>query len=218
MAFDAAYLLLRDENARGGSQCWTYRDTVTPAAISAAAYLAIAAGMRVGDRVEYTRANSQSAPTSVTSVSQHVCTSVDSTTGYPTLSDAITSSATSDAVSIALAASATTDGMDITITVEDGLGNTIAAVHQLEVYMSEAATGAGLTADTYSGDLTATTGSIQETVTSKKHWRVQTAATGIFAATLVDSGNPADQYVVVKDPNSSGVFVSEVSGTNWEGV
>ena len=50
MAFDAAYLLLRDENARGGSQCWTYRDTVTPAAISAAAYLAIAAGMRVGDR------------------------------------------------------------------------------------------------------------------------------------------------------------------------
>lgn len=121
-------------------------------------------------------------------------------------------------VTIALAASATTDGMDITITVRDGRGAAVAAVHVLDFYMSESSAGVGLTADTYSGDLTATTGAILTAWTAKKHWRVNTAATGIFAATLVDSANPADQYVVVKKPVSAGVTVSAVSGTNWQGV
>ena len=119
---------------------------------------------------------------------------------------------------IALAASATTDGMDITITVKDSKGDTVAAVHQLEFWMSEAATGIGLTGDTYSGDLTATAGAIRSALTAKKHWSVVTAATGIFAATLVASANPADQYVAVKNPVGAGLSVSAVSGTNWEGV
>lgn len=119
---------------------------------------------------------------------------------------------------VAIAASSTTDGMDITVTVKDAEGNTVAGVHNLEMYMSEAATGIGITADTYSGDLTATTGAIISALTAKKHWSVVTAATGIFAATLVASANPADQYVVVKKPLGSGVVVSAASGTNWEGA
>jgi hypothetical protein len=119
---------------------------------------------------------------------------------------------------IALAASSTTDGMDITITVKDAGGDTVAAVHALEFWMSEDDGGVGLTADTYSGDLTASTGAILSALTAKKHWTVATADTGIFAATLVDSANPADQYVAVKKPLGSGVVVSEVSGTNWEGA
>lgn len=123
-----------------------------------------------------------------------------------------------DTVTIAIAASATTDGMDITVTVKDGRGNTVAGVFELEMWMSEAATGIGLTADAYSGDLTATTGAILSALTAKKHWKVVTAATGIFAATLVDTANPADQYVVVAKPMTGRLIVSAVSGTNWEGA
>jgi hypothetical protein len=122
--------------------------------------------------------------------------------------------------SIALAASATTDGMTITITVLDAAGVAVAAVHQLEFWMSEAATGIGLTADAYSGDLTivATFGAILSAHTAKKHWSVVTNADGIFKATLVDSANPADQYVAVKKPLGAGLIVSAASGVNWEGV
>ena len=121
-------------------------------------------------------------------------------------------------VTIALAASSTTDGMDITVTVVDGYGNTVTGVRELEIYMSEAATGIGITGDTYSGDLTATTGAIISALTAKKHWKVVTAATGIFEATLVASANPADQYVVCKRPITSTLVVSAASGTNWEGA
>lgn len=121
-------------------------------------------------------------------------------------------------VTIGLAASATTDGMDITITMKDAAGNTITGVHNLEIWMSEAATGIALTGDAYSGDLTATAGAILSAHTAKKHWSVVTATTGIFSATLVDSANPADQYVVVRKPVGAGVVVSAASGTNWEGA
>jgi len=122
------------------------------------------------------------------------------------------------AVSIALAASSTTDGMDITVTVQDAQGATIADVFTLDLWMSEASTGIGLTADTYSGTLTAGTGAILDTHTAKKHFVVQTAATGVFVGTLVDSANPADQYVAVRHPLTGRNVVSAVSGTNWEGA
>lgn len=121
-------------------------------------------------------------------------------------------------VTIGLAASATTDGMDITITAKDAAGNTVAAVHNLEIWMSEAATGIGLTADTYSGDLTASVGAILSAHTAKKHWSVVTAATGIFTATLVDSANPTDQYVAARKPLGGALVVSAASGTSWQGA
>lgn len=121
-------------------------------------------------------------------------------------------------VTIALAASATTDGMDITITVVDADGTAIAAAHALEVWISESSAGVGLTADSYSGTVTASTGAILTAYTAKKHFSVVTAATGIAVMTAVDSVNPADQYVCVKNPNTGKVIVSAVSGTNWEGA
>lgn len=121
-------------------------------------------------------------------------------------------------INIALSASATTDGMDITITVQDGAGTAIDAVHLLEVWVSEAATGIGLTADTASGDLTWGTGTEWEEITSKKHYRVLTDVNGVAVATLVDSANPTDQYIAVKHPLSGKIIVSSASGTNWEGA
>lgn len=119
---------------------------------------------------------------------------------------------------IALAASSTTDGMDITITAKDRNGATLARVFDFVMYMSEASTGLGLTADTYSGDLTAGTGVILGALTAKKAWRVQTGAAGTFVATLVASANPADQYVVVSHPVTGDLTVSAASGTNWQGA
>lgn len=121
-------------------------------------------------------------------------------------------------VDVDIAASSTTDGMDITVAVKDKDGNTIAAPHALDMWMSEAATGIGLTGDTYSGDLTATAGAIVAVGTAKKSWKIMTAATGIFTGTLVASANPADQYVAVVNPATGRVVVSDVSGTNWEGA
>ena len=121
-------------------------------------------------------------------------------------------------VNIALAASATTDGMDITITVQDEDGVAITDVFHLEWWISEAATGIGLTADSYSGDVTTGTGTEMEEVTSKKHFRGLTDANGVLVATAVDSANPTDQYVAVKHPVSGEVIVSAASGTSWEGV
>ena len=119
---------------------------------------------------------------------------------------------------IGLAASGTTDGMAITITAKDAAGATVAATIPFEWYISESTTGQGLTADSYSGTVTASTGAILTALTAKKHFLAVTAATGIFVATAVDSANPADQYVVAVRPDHTGIVVSAASGTNWEGA
>lgn len=121
-------------------------------------------------------------------------------------------------VTIALAASATTDGMTITVTVVDRTGTAIAKPFPLLLWLSEAATCANVTGDTYSGTLTATTGVLLQTITAKKTFMVQTAATGVFVGTLVDSANPTDQYVCVTHPITGTPIESAVSGTNWEGI
>ena len=115
---------------------------------------------------------------------------------------------------IGLAAGAA-NTMTITVTVVDANGATVTGVHQLEMWMSENTGGAGLTGDTYSGDLTASTGAILSAHTAKKHWSVATASTGIFVAALVDSAKPADQRVAVKAPVGASVIVSAASGTSW---
>ena len=122
-----------------------------------------------------------------------------------------------DAVSttvIGLAAGAT-DTMTITVTVTDAAGATIDAVHALECWISEAATGIGLTADSYSGDVTTTTGTELQEIVSKKHYTYLTAATGVLVVSAVDTANPADQYFVVKHPLTGKLTVSAASGTSW---
>jgi hypothetical protein len=118
-------------------------------------------------------------------------------------------------VTVSLLAATAANGMDITITAKDAAGTTVAAAHQLEFWMSEAATGIGLTGDTYSGDLVATTGAILSAHTAKKHWSVSTAATGIFVATLTADAKPADQYVAIKKPVGAALVVSAASGALW---
>jgi hypothetical protein len=123
-----------------------------------------------------------------------------------------------DSVSIALAASATEDGMDITVSLLDAAGVAVQGCHALELWLSESAIGAGLTADSYSGTLTASVGAILTALTAKTHVVLVTSAGGQAVLTLVDSANPVDQYVAVKNPLTGRVHVSGASLTNWEGA
>lgn len=106
------------------------------------------------------------------------------------------------------AAAGAANVMVVTLTVKDAAGATIAAHQRLEVYITESAAGLGLTGDTISGD--ATWGSNEEIdeVTSKKRFRILTAATGIATLSIEDSAKPADQRLAVVHPLTGKLIVS----------
>ena len=116
-----------------------------------------------------------------------------------------------------LTAGATTDEMDITISVKDAAGSIIAAVHVLEVWITDSATAYTLTGTSASGALTAIDGGIITAHTAKKHITCVTPATGVINLSLVDNSNTAGEIVCVKLPNG-GFSVSAASvGTSYEG-
>ncbi|MCF8533038.1 MAG: hypothetical protein K9G48_08550 [Reyranella sp.] len=117
-------------------------------------------------------------------------------------------------VDIELAAGAA-DTLTATLTVKNAAGDAIEAVHMLEWWISEAATGIGLTADTYSGDVTTTTGTEYQQIVDKKHYTGLTDANGVLVISAVASAKPADQYIAVKHPLTGKVLVSAASGANW---
>lgn len=122
-----------------------------------------------------------------------------------------------DHFAVTIAASAETDGCDITITAKDRNNKTVVGCFQFDFWISEASTGAGLTADTYSGDVTFVTGTELKEHTSKKLFQGLTAANGVATMLAVDSGNPTDQYFCATNPDGS-LTVSAASGTNWQGA
>ena len=142
------------------------------------------------------------------------------TTSVSSASVALTGTLKLDTVSqaltatIALAAGAT-NSIDATITMKDMAGATVTGVQQVEVFITESATGAlGLTADAASGALTASTGVVLTALTAKKHIRAVTDTNGVLVLNLVDSAKPADQYFAVVRPFGS-LAVSAASGTSW---
>ncbi len=121
-------------------------------------------------------------------------------------------------VTIALAASVTTDGIEATLTVVDGTGTAIAAMHTLEVHISDDTDGNGLTATAASGALTAATGTILTVLTAKKHVIMTTAATGIGKLLLVDSANTVGERFCVRNPfNSRNIVSAAAAVTDYEG-
>lgn len=117
-------------------------------------------------------------------------------------------------ISVEVAAGAS-NTMTITVTIKQASGAPLGQINTLLLYMSEVNTGASITADGYSGDLTATAGFILGPIVAKKAWLVTTAADGIFVGSLVADGKPADQYAVAINPLNGRPVVSAVSGTNW---
>lgn len=77
---------------------------------------------------------------------------------------------------------------NITITVKDGAGVAVAAVHHLDFTLTDDPAGAGLTALTASGTVTTSTGIVLQTYTAKKALRIQTNASGVAVVALTDAG------------------------------
>lgn len=88
-----------------------------------------------------------------------------------------------------VAAAGGTNVCEVTITVVDAAGTAIAEVFNLDIWLSDAATGAALTGTAASGTVQAkaASGADLEVVTAKKHLRVQTLATGIYILEITDS-------------------------------
>lgn len=87
--------------------------------------------------------------------------------------------------------SAASNVCEVAISINDGAGTAIAKPFIFDVWLSDAATGAGLTGTAASGTVTAksASGVVIDTYTSKKALRVQALATGIFTLEITDSGN-----------------------------
>jgi hypothetical protein len=107
--------------------------------------------------------------------------------------------------------------MDITITVADAAGTTIADSHRLEVWITDDADALTLTGTAASGALTAVDGGILSVLTAKKHVICVTPATGIINLSLVDSANTAGEYVVVALPNGLFSISAASVATDYEG-
>ena len=102
------------------------------------------------------------------------------------------------------------DVVEVPISVLDGNGDLVAQPHVLLVWLSDAATGAGLTATTASGTVTAksASGAVLGTLTAKKALVVQTLATGVFTLEITDTANTTFR-VCAQNPYSGEVFVSD---------
>lgn len=86
-------------------------------------------------------------------------------------------------------AAAATNVSEVTITVVNKDGYTVPGVHVLDVWLSDAATGVGLTGTTASGTVQAkaASGTVHGALTAKKAIRVSTLTTGKFILEITDS-------------------------------
>jgi predicted RecA/RadA family phage recombinase len=82
---------------------------------------------------------------------------------------------------------------EVTITVVDGAGNTVAGVNHLDVWLSDDADGEGLTGTTASGTVQAkaASGTVLSAMVAKKALRVQTLKTGVFVLEITDTAKTA---------------------------
>ncbi len=114
---------------------------------------------------------------------------------------------------VTLAAGAT-NSIDATITIKDMAAATVTGIHMVEVYLSTSSTGALVSATSYSGALTASTGAIIGVIAATKHIKAVTDTNGVLVLNLVASGKPATEYFCVVRPFGS-LVVSAASGTSW---
>jgi hypothetical protein len=98
----------------------------------------------------------------------------------------------------AVAAAGGSNVSEVTITVTNTDGVVQAGVHHLDVYLSDSAAGAGLTATTASGAVAAKAASGTDLVvySAKKAMRVQTLATGVYILSITDSAKTAFKICV----------------------
>lgn len=99
----------------------------------------------------------------------------------------------------------------VTIQLKDYAGNALSAVRNLDVWLSDAASGAGLTATTASGAVAAgASGADIGTYTTKKALRVQTNASGVYILSITDTSKTLFK-VCAQVGNSAPVIVTLIT-------
>lgn len=98
---------------------------------------------------------------------------------------------------------------EVELAVADKDGNVIAGVHTLDVCLSDAATGVGLTGTAASGTVQAkaASGTVLGALTVKKALRIQTLATGKFTLEITDAAKTLF-YVTGSIPGLGRISVS----------
>jgi predicted RecA/RadA family phage recombinase len=117
-----------------------------------------------------------------------------SSTGRVRLNGAFVSDGAGVANTVTMAAAAGSANVtEVTVTVKDAAGNTVAAVHHMDLYLSDDVDGEGLTGTTASGAVAAkaSSGTDLATLVSKKALRVQTKKTGVYVLSITDSAKTA---------------------------
>lgn len=115
-------------------------------------------------------------------------------------------------VTVTIAAGAT-NKVATTISVLNEAGTAVSGIHVLNVYVSDAATGATITGTSASGALTATTGAVITALTAKKHIIATTSATGVLVLNLEDSAKTQGERFCVVDPYTGQIVVSAATVT-----
>lgn len=99
------------------------------------------------------------------------------------------------------AAAGASNVCEVTITVKDAAGATLTGIRNLEIWLSDAATGAGLTGTTASGAVAVKSneGTDLTALTAKKHLIGQTKAAGTYVLSITDTAKTGF-YVCVRNP------------------
>ena len=98
---------------------------------------------------------------------------------------------------------------EIAIALLDGAGDAVAEPQPFTVWLSDAATGVGITGTSASGTVTAKTGGGADfgALTAKKALGAQPLATGIFTLEITDTSKTGF-YVCIQNPYSGQISVS----------
>lgn len=106
----------------------------------------------------------------------------------------------------------------ITVSVLDRNGNVLAGVSNFDLWLSDAATGAGLTATTASGGIAANTsgGAVIGVLTSAKALRVQTLANGTFCLAITDIAKTAFVIAGQVPGSSKTVVLATLSAASYD--
>jgi len=108
-----------------------------------------------------------------------------------------------------------TDETLVTITVKDRAGNAVTGPVVFDVLLSDASSGAGLTATTADGAVAAGASGVDlATLVSKKALRVQTTAAGVYILSITDSAKTGFR-VVAQLPGRKAVVSSALVSGNY---
>lgn len=112
-------------------------------------------------------------------------------------------------------AAGTTNQTLVTCQLVDHEGTSVAAVMNFDLWLSDAATGAGLTATTASGTVAAgASGADVATLTSKKALRVQSNASGVYILAITDSAKTAFK-VCAQMPDGAVIVGATLATANY---